>query len=126
MGVPCWPIGAMMGGMRGVTLKNVPNVVWYCVTVAFVGVLATLAFMAAVGADTAEVTRFLNLAMNTGLLLVSGAGTVYAGAAAKSAQDAARQTNGELDKRIADGVTQALNAQRAADVAPGGHLDVDR
>jgi len=111
-----------MGGMRGVTLKNVPAVVWVCVTLAFLGVLTALVVMAAIGADQTELTRFLNLAMNTALLLISGAGAVYSGAAAKSAQDAAHQTNGALDQRIADAVTYALDTQRAQDTAPGGEL----
>jgi hypothetical protein len=112
----------MMVGMRGVTLKNVPGVVWACVTVAFVAVLAALVVMAAIGADSTELTRFLNLIMNTAILVVGGAGAVYSGAAAKSAQDAAQQTNGALDQRITDAVSQALTAQREADTAPGGEF----
>lgn len=122
MGCVPWSPGRMMGSMRGVTLKNVPVVVWACVTVAFVAVLASLVIMAAIGADSTELTRFLNLIMNTAILLVGGAGTLYAGAAAKSAQDAAQQTNGQLDQRITDAVAQALAEQRAVDVAPGGEF----
>jgi hypothetical protein len=108
--------------MRRVTLKNVPGIVWVCVTLAFMGVLAALVVMAAIGADSTELTRFLNLIMNTAILIVGGAGAVYSGAAAKSAQDAAQQTNGQLDQRITDAVAQALTAQRAADTAPGGEF----
>jgi ABC-type transport system involved in cytochrome bd biosynthesis fused ATPase/permease subunit len=122
MGCAPWSRGRMMGVMRRVTLKNVPGIVWACVTVAFVAVLAALVIMAAIGADSTELTRFLNLIMNTAILIVGGAGAVYSGAAAKSAQDAAQQTNGQLDQRITDAVAQALTAQRAADVAPGGEF----
>lgn len=116
----------MMGLMRGVTLKNVPGIVWGCLTFAFVAVLAALVVLAAIGADSTEVTRFLNLAMNTAILIVGGAGAVYSGAAAKNAQDAARQTNGALDQRIKAGALEAartaLEEQRAADTAPGGEF----
>lgn len=108
--------------MRGVTLKNVPAVVWVCLTVAFLGVLTALIVLAAIGADSTELMRFLNLIMNAAILLVGGAGAVYSGAAAKSAQDAAQQTNGALDERIATAVTSALDAQRAQDIAPGGEF----
>lgn len=112
----------MMGPMRGVTLRNVPSVVWVCVTLAFLGVLTALVVMAAIGADSSELTRFLNLVMNTAILIVGGAGAVYSGAAAKSAQDAAQQTNGQLDQRITEAVTRALADQRAEDIAPGGEF----
>jgi hypothetical protein len=117
-----WSGRRMMGSMRGVALKNVPAVVWVCVTLAFMGVLTALVVMAAIGADSTELTRFLNLIMNTAILIVGGAGAVYSGAAAKSAQDAAQQTNGALDQRITDAVALALTTQRDQDTAPGGEF----
>lgn len=104
----------------GVRLKNVPTAAWVCITVGFLGVLAALVTMSAIGADTTELTRFLNLAMNGAMLLVGGAGTVYAGAAARNAQEAAEQTNGQLEGRIAAAVQSALETRGEQDVRLGG------
>lgn len=110
------PAGHAVAMRAGVALKNVPTAAWVCITVAFLGVLAALVTMAAIGADSTELSRFLNVAMNGAILLVGGAGTVYAGAAARTAQQAAEQTNGQLEGRIAAAVQAALDERGDADV----------
>jgi hypothetical protein len=82
--------------------------VWVCLTVAFLGIIGVLAWLSAVGADATEVRSFLNTVVNLVTLVVSGSAAVYAG-------KAQNQTNGNLDKRIKDGVTAALDRQRSED-----------
>lgn len=94
-------------------MRNVPNgilaVIIVCVTVAFLGTLGTLAFMAANGTDSAPVTRFIDTALNFVLLIVAGTGATAAVSAAKSAAAAEKQTNGELTPRIKSAVSEVLD-----------------
>lgn len=105
--------------MKGptVNLKAVPTAVWACCTLAFLGCVAAVVVMAVTGTDATEFRSFLNTVLNFGALLVSGGGAVYAGAAARNSQVAREQTNGALDKRIQEAVTQALGVQRTDDIA---------
>jgi hypothetical protein len=96
-------------------VRNVPTAAWACLTVAFVTVVAAFVYLSAQGADTAEFRSFLNTTLNFAGLLLSGGAVAFAG-------KAAQQTNGGLDARIEAGVQRALEAQRAADTAPGGEL----
>jgi hypothetical protein len=113
----------MLGSMnRGVALKNVPTAAWWFLTVAFVAVVAAFVVLGVTGTDAAEFRGFLNVVSNLAGLLLGGGAVVYSGAAAKNSQQAAEQTNGALDERIEAGVRAALEAQRAADVLPGGEL----
>lgn len=89
-------------------LKSVPNMVWVFLTVSFLGVITALVVLSATGSDATEFRSFLNLVMNAVMLIISGSGALYAGAAAKNAQDAKEQTNGALDKRIAVQVADQL------------------
>ena len=104
-------------GMNGVSMKNVPTAAWVCLTVAFLAVTTAFVVLAAIGADAAEFRGFLNVVANLGMLLLGGGSVVYAGAAARNSQQAAEQTNGQLDARIRANVTEALNTQRADDEA---------
>jgi hypothetical protein len=91
-----------------VQLSRVPAAAWVCLTVAFVAVVGAFAWLSAIGADGTEFRSFLNTVVNLATLAVAGGGVVFAGQAAK-------QTNGDLDQRIKDGVTAALDRQRLED-----------
>lgn len=84
-----------------VELSKIPQAAWVCLTVAFVAVVGAFAWLSAVGADGTEFRSFLNTIVNLATLLVAGGGVAYAGQAAK-------QTNGDLDKRIEAAVTRAV------------------
>jgi hypothetical protein len=107
--------------MKGtkVDLKAVPNFIWGCLTAAFLGCLTAVVVMGVTGTDATEFRSFLNTVLNFGALVVSGGGAIYAGAAARNSQVAREQTNGALDKRIQDAVTEALSVQRTDDIATG-------
>jgi hypothetical protein len=103
-------------------MKNVPLGAWIFASVALVAVLAAFVVLGITGTDTAELRWLILTILNAGAGLASVGGIVYSGAAAKSAHQAAEQTNGQLDDRIATAVAGALQLQRAADVAPGGEF----
>ncbi len=89
-------------------MGKIPTPVYVCLTIAFLGILGVFAYLSAIGADGTEFRSFLNTVVNLVTLVVSGSAAVYAGKAQK-------QTNGDLDARIQDGVTAALNQQRTDD-----------
>lgn len=93
---------------RKVDLKAVPNIIWVSLTVCFLGIVTAFVVLSVTHADGTEFRSFLNTVLNIGTLIVTGGGAVYAGAAAKNAQVAKEQTNGQLDKRIATQVAQEL------------------
>ena len=118
--------GVIMGSMRaGVSLKNVPIGAWIFASVAVVALVAGFVVLGVNGSDTAELRWVVLTLLNLGGGAASVGGLVYSGAAAKNAQDAAHQTNGQLDGRITAAVQTALTAQRAEDVAPGGEFRKD-
>lgn len=99
-------------------MSKVPAVAWVCATLAFLGVIAAVVILTALGLESTELFRVLNVVMNGALLLVGGAGTVYAGAAARNAQEAAQQTNGQLEGRIAAAVETALENKQGGTWQP--------
>lgn len=103
-------------------MKNVPNVAWACLTVAFLAVVTAFVVLAVTGADAAEFRGFLNIVANFAGILVGGGGLVFAAAGANRAQKAVEQTNGSLDERIQRALGEALKDQRADDTAPGGEF----
>jgi len=108
----------MMNGTK-VKLSAVPNVVWVCLTVAFCIVIGSLTWLSITGTDPATIRQFLNTVGIYAGAIISGGGAIYAGAAAKNAQDTKEQTNGALDKRIADSVAKAL-ADKEGGTGNGG------
>jgi hypothetical protein len=96
-----------------VQLSKIPAAAWWCLTIAFVSVVATFGVLSAIGAEGTEFRSFLNSVVNLATLLVAGGGVAYAGQAAK-------QTNGHLDQRIKDAVTAALDRQRTEDTGVAG------
>lgn len=82
-----------MGGNR-VNLKNVPTGAWIFASVALVAAFASIVVLSVNGKDTSEIRWLILAILNAGGILTGVASTVYAGAAAKNAQDAAEQTNG--------------------------------
>jgi hypothetical protein len=101
-------------------LNKIPTIAWVCLTVVAVAILGAFVYLNASGVDPAEFYRFLNVILNLASLVLGGGGVVLAGQAREKATQAADQTNGQLDSRIAAGVATALRAQRATDVKPGG------
>lgn len=103
-------------------MKNVPTAAWVFLTVAFLAVVTAFVVLGVTDTDPAEFRGFLNVVTNLASILLGGGGLVYGAAAARNSQTAVEQTNGTLDQRIADGVAQALAAQRAQDTEPGGEF----
>ncbi len=76
-------------------MRNTPGwVVWVCGTVIALAVIGSFVFMGATGADSTEFRTFLNTALNVVSVLLGGGAFVAASAAAKSAGNAEKQTNG--------------------------------
>src|SRR3954464_15180927 len=92
----------------GEILKNAPNALIWAVAVCFVAVVAAFVVLSFTGADTTDLRAFLNTILNIAGALFSGSALVVAGAAAKSAGNAERGVNGDLDKRIEHGVRRAI------------------
>lgn len=110
--------------MRGnrVNLKNVPVGAWVFLSTGLVAVIAAYVVMPLTGADAADLRSFINQLINLGTLVAAGGSVVYAGAAAKNAQDTKEQTNGLLDderRQIAQDA--AAEALKAAGYKPGGN-----
>lgn len=95
---------------RKVDLKAVPQVVWVCLTIAFLGTIGAFVVLAITGSDGTEFRSFLNTVVNLAGLLLGGSSAVYAGVAAKNSQTTKDQTNGALDARIAKAVARELVA----------------
>jgi hypothetical protein len=112
-----------MKGRRNVRtgdiVKNAPNALIFAVCFVFVAIIAAFTILSAVGADTTELRSFLNLVLNVAATALAGTGVVVAGSAAKSAQNAERQTNGLADaerRQIAvDAAREALKAAESGD-----------
>jgi hypothetical protein len=100
---------------KGEPVSKIPTPIYVCLTVAFLAVVGAFVVLSATGSDAAEFRGFLIIVLNLAGLIVTGGAATYAGKAAS-------QTNGNLDQRIKDGVSAALDQQRAEDVAPGGEL----
>jgi hypothetical protein len=101
-------------------VNKLPAAAWVCLTLAFLGILGAFVYLSAVHVDTGDFYRLLNVIFNLVTIVLAGGGVVLSGQAREKATAAADQTNGQLDQRIAAGVQQALTAQRATDVKPGG------
>lgn len=89
-------------------MKEVPAVVWVCLTVVFLGVITAFVVLSLQGANSEDFSRFINSVLNVGGLLVGGGAAAFSASAAVSAKKAQTQTNGDMDKRIEKIVTTAL------------------
>lgn len=100
----------LIGGTR------VPNtVVIICATVVTITLIGCITVLSVYSRSTDDLFRFLNTILN-GAGVLSGLGAfLYAGAAAKSSQVAAQQTNGSLDERIQTAVHKALDQRKDTD-----------
>lgn len=94
--------------MNGVSLKNVPNIVWVSLTVVILALITAFVVLSVTGTDATEFRSFLDTVFNFVLVLLSGSGLVFAGVAAKNAQDAKEQTNGGLEERMKSAALDAL------------------
>ena len=106
-------LGLLIHEGEDVQLSKIPAAAWVCITVAFVAVVGAFAWLSAIGADGTEFRSFLNTVVNLATLLATGGAVAFAGQAAK-------QTNGDLDARIATAVTVALDRQREEDTGQVG------
>lgn len=92
-------------------MSKAPNsVVYICATVVVVAALGSLTLIAVVGGDASQVRDYLNTIMSAATVLLSSGALIYSGAAAKRSNDAANSVNGELDAKIRDNVTAAIDA----------------
>lgn len=102
--------------MRGnaVNLKNVPTGAWIFASVALLAMFGSIVAVSITGHDSSDVRWLILGLLNLGGILTGVSSTVYAGAAAKNAQDAKEQTNGQLDDRIHAAVTAALTDKESS------------
>lgn len=89
-------------------MKEVPNVVWVCLTVIFIAVLGSFVFLAATGSNADELSKFINTLMNIAMLFMGGGGLVFGASAAVNAKRASVQTNGQLKDTVKDATKQAI------------------
>lgn len=92
----------------GEVVKNVPNALYWVVGVCFVAILAAFVILSATGSSTDDLTKFLNTVLNIASALLGGGGLLFGAAAARSAHQAAEQTDGKLDDRIEQAVSRAV------------------
>ncbi len=93
-------------------MSKAPNgVIAVCVTVFACVVVLTLGAFAWKTGDPTELRSLLNTLFNLATLLLTGTATVVAGAAARSSEQAAKQTNGDLDRRIESAINRALHPE---------------
>jgi hypothetical protein len=88
--------------------KTVPNFVWGCITVVFLGVLTSFVVLSVNGSDATELSRFINSLMNLGGLILGSIGAAGGAGALVYAKKAADQTNGPLTASIHAAVKTAL------------------
>lgn len=106
------------GTKLGDVVKNAPNALIWAVTVVFVAVLASFVILSVTGSNSDDLRSIINTIMNVAAVVLTGGGAVLAGSAARSAKNTEEQTNGSLDKRIADGVAAGLAVHAAKAVDP--------
>ncbi len=93
-------------------MSKAPNgVIVVCVTVFAITVVLSFAALAWKSGDMTELRSLINTLVNFATLILSGGALVVSGAAARSSDQAARQTNGELDRRIREAISSALATQ---------------
>ena|ERR1700759_974485 len=92
----------------GDALKEGPNVVWVCLTVILLGVLTSYVVLAATGANSDDLSRFINTLLNIVSLLVGSGGLAFGASAAVNSKRASEQTNGVLKPTIKDATKEAI------------------
>lgn len=83
-------------------------VIIICITCVSIFLIGTIAFLVALNKDLTEFRAMLNTVANIITIPLSSTAAIYAGAASKRSGKAVEQTNGSLDKRIADGTYRAV------------------
>jgi hypothetical protein len=103
---------------RDIVTKTPNPVLVICGTAIVIAVLGAYVFLANTGKDAAEISRFVNTALNFVLVILTAGGFISAAAANKNANEAresAEKTgdtiNGELDAKIAEAMKLALSRQ---------------
>lgn len=89
----------------GGTPKNVVVIVSGTVVTVVVSIIGALT---ALGVDTTDFRGVLNSILNFGGLVLGTVSAIYAGTAAKKSTEAAQQTNGGLESRVANIVQAEL------------------
>lgn len=90
-------------------MRNVPTGAWIFASVTVLGLLASFVVLGVTGGDTAELRLTILTLLNAVGAIGSVGGVIYSGSSAVKANQAAEQTNGALEQRIADGVNRALD-----------------
>lgn len=92
----------------GDILKEVPNVVWVCLTIAFLGVIGAYLVLSTNGTSTEDLSRLLNSIMNFVGIILGGGGVAIASSAAVNAKRAVNQTNGDMAAMVRRVVKEEL------------------
>ncbi len=92
-------------------MQRSPNgVLAVCITVFACTLVLAFGALAFKTGDASALTSFVNTVVNVASLVLSGTATVVAGSAARSSDQAVKQTNGVLDQRIENAVRKALES----------------
>jgi hypothetical protein len=98
----------------GQILSQIPGkVLALCGTFLAITTLACITFLAATHADSSSLIQVVNTILNFVTLGVAGSAVAVGSTAAANSQKTVEQTNGALDKRIREGVSQALLVHQA-------------
>lgn len=95
-------------------LREVPSVVWVCITVIFLGILGSFVVLAATGSSSDDLSRFLNTIMNVGSIIMGGGGLAFGASAAVNSKRASEQTNGQMKETMKAAVKEVISNDDAS------------
>jgi hypothetical protein len=98
---------------KGAWMKNVPWFVWVCVTFGFVVLVGAFVILGVTHSDTSDLWDFINRFANVIGAVFGGGALVGSVAAARSAHQAAEQTNGQMKPTMKDAVSEVLDERDA-------------
>lgn len=90
-------------------VKDVPNVIWVCLTIIIIAVLGGFVGLSIAGTSTDDFSRFVNTGLNLLTLLVVGGSAAVGSSTYVKAKQAADQTNGGLESTVKTIVDTHLN-----------------
>ena len=93
-------------------MKEVPGVVWVCITVVFLAVIGAFVVLSVTGSSSDDLSKFINTLMNLGMLILGSGGLAFGASAAVNAKKASQQTNGGpggLKDTVKDAVQEAIS-----------------
>lgn len=81
-----------------------------CATVIGLAFVGATTYLSHTGGDATELSRLINTLLNFASVILSGGAFATAAAAATSAHNTEKQTNGQLKQNVSDAVAEAVAA----------------